>query len=100
WSGGRNPRLRYRGSLTLAIKQGLKTISFPSISTGAYSYPVDQAARVALGEVISTIERETGLEEVRFVLFDNWTFQSYASVLNELAKEKGLKARKQASSAD
>ena len=105
WSGGGRGEEEtlasaYRESLTLAIKQGLKTVSFPSISTGAYRYPVDQAARVALGEVIYTIEGGTGLEEVRFVLFDNRTFQAYTSVLDELAKEKGLKTRKQTSSAD
>lgn len=80
----------YRESLALAIDEGLRTASFPSISTGVYGYPVDLAARVALREVHSILEPSTGLEEVRFVLFDRRTHEAYAAALQEVATEKGL----------
>lgn len=79
----------YRESLALALKEGLKTVSFPSISTGVYGYPVDLAARVALGAVLAFLERGTALEEVRFVLFDSRTYQAYTAALTALAKERG-----------
>lgn len=78
----------YRESLKLAAERNLRSVSFPSISTGAYGYPVDEAARVALGAVISFLkEQPTSVKEVVFVLFDSSTFNSYASALAELAKE-------------
>lgn len=59
WSGGNNgePEL-----LALALKMGIKTISFPSISTGAYSYPVENASRVALRAVVDFLEENTGIK--------------------------------------
>jgi len=75
----------YRNSLALAAEKGVKSISFPSISTGAYGYPVEKAARVALAEVASFLE--TGgkaPEEVRFVLFDSDTFRAYEQALERL----------------
>ncbi len=80
----------YRESLALALQKGLRTVSFPSISTGVYGYPVDMAARVALGAVLSMLERGTGLEEVHFVLFDRHTYEGYAAALQEAAGEQGL----------
>ena len=74
----------YRESLGLAVRNGLKTISFPSISTGVYSYPVDLAARVALGTVISFLREDSSLTEVVFVLFDSGTHQSYVEALRDL----------------
>jgi O-acetyl-ADP-ribose deacetylase (regulator of RNase III) len=67
-------------------------VAFPSISTGAYGYPLDLAARVALREVQSFLEGETPLEEVRFVLFDRRTYEAYTDALNEVAGGKGLAA--------
>jgi O-acetyl-ADP-ribose deacetylase (regulator of RNase III) len=74
----------YRESLKLAVQNGLKTISFPSISTGVYSYPVDLAARVALRTVISFLREDSSLSDVVFVLFDSGTHQSYVDALGEL----------------
>jgi len=93
WHGGNRgePALlasAYHESLKLAAGRSLRSVSFPSISTGAYGYPVDDAARVALGAVISFLkEQPTSINEVGFVLFDSGTFASYASVLAELAQE-------------
>ena len=75
----------YRESLKLAAENHLSRISFPSISTGAYSYPLDEAARVALGTVISFLRGSAGsIKEVVFVLFDSRTFEAYSSVLREV----------------
>jgi O-acetyl-ADP-ribose deacetylase len=74
----------YTESLSLAVASRLKTISFPSISTGAYGYPVDSAAEIALQAVIRFLERETSLEEVVFVLFDHRTGEVYAETLERL----------------
>lgn len=60
----------YRRSLELAQEHELRTIAFPSISTGAYRYPFELASRVALDEVHGWLNRHPGvLDEVRFVLF-------------------------------
>ena len=59
----------YRNTLKLAVSKGLRTIAFPSISTGAYGYPIEEASRVALGTVKAFLENEDKLEKVTFVLF-------------------------------
>ena len=75
----------YRESLKLAAENHLTSVSFPSISTGAYGYPVEKASRVALGAVISFLrENITSIKEVVFVLFDSPTFDAYSSALSEI----------------
>ena len=75
----------YRESLKLAAERNLTSISFPSISTGAYGYPLDKAARVALRAVTSFLkEKNTSVKEVIFVLFDSSAHESYCSALKEL----------------
>lgn len=86
WRGGNKGEAdtlasAYRNSLKLAVQNGLKSIAFPSISTGAFGYPIDEAARVALATIEQFLESDTSLEEVRFVLFDEHTFQAYRKVL-------------------
>ncbi|MEU6382722.1 O-acetyl-ADP-ribose deacetylase [Streptomyces bauhiniae] len=75
WQGpGSDPALLascYRESLRVADEVGARTVAFPAISTGVYRWPVEEAARVAV-EAVRTAE--TGVEEVRFVLFDGGTF--------------------------
>jgi O-acetyl-ADP-ribose deacetylase len=89
WQGGTNNEAQllasaYRESLRLAEKNHLKSLSFPSISTGAYGYPLDKAARVALQTVISFLESEAvSIKEVVFVLFDARTCEAYQKVLPE-----------------
>jgi len=77
----------YRESLRTAVAKGLKTVSFPSISTGAYGYPVDQAAEIALRTVIDFLRQEASLDTVAFVLFDARTYQVYAKTLERLMSE-------------
>ncbi len=93
WQGGNRgePELlasAYRESLKVAIENNLTSISFPSISTGAYGYPVADAAKVAIRAVVSLLrERVTSLREVVFVLFDRRTYESYCSALEDILKE-------------
>jgi len=75
----------YRESLKLATERNLTSISFPSISTGAYGYPVAEAARAAIKAAVSFLtEQVTSPKEVVFVLFDSRTYEAYASVLEEV----------------
>ncbi len=67
----------YRESLNVAVENHLKTVSFPSISTGVYSYPVDKAAKIAVGTVAGFLRTDDTLEEIVFVLFDSQTFDAY-----------------------
>lgn len=84
-----DPRLlasAYVNSLDLAAKHGLRTVAFPSLSTGAYGYPLDQAARVALKAITKGIEEHPGqLDEVQFFLFGQAAFDAYALALGQLA---------------
>jgi len=87
WHGGSGDeaellRSAYRECLKLASENKLISISFPSISTGAYGYPVDEAAKIAVTTVVSFLkEQATSLKEVVLVLFDSRTCQSYCSAL-------------------
>jgi O-acetyl-ADP-ribose deacetylase (regulator of RNase III) len=74
----------YHESLRAAVKKGLKSVSFPSISTGVYSYPVMGAAHVALSTVIDFLKQDGSLEEVVFVLFDSKTLDAFKQALEEL----------------
>jgi O-acetyl-ADP-ribose deacetylase len=59
----------YRRSLALAVERGLKTIAFPSISTGAYGFPLERAARIAIRECQDFLARHPDFEEIRLVCF-------------------------------
>ncbi len=93
WQGGNKGEARllasaYRESLKLAAEKRLTSVAFPSISTGAYGYPVDKAAIVAVEAVTSFLkESATSIREVVFVLFDSRTFEAYASALREIRKD-------------
>ncbi|MBN8660339.1 MAG: O-acetyl-ADP-ribose deacetylase [Candidatus Obscuribacter phosphatis] len=72
----------YRNSLALAAEFDLKSISFPSISTGAYGYPLEQAAEIATNTVKEYCRKERGsIEAIYFVLFDQFTYDAYKQVL-------------------
>jgi len=74
----------YRNSLKLAVQNGIKTIAFPSISTGAYGYPVEEASRVAVGSVKKFLEKEDKIEKVTFVLFSDGDFAVYSKALKDI----------------
>ena len=90
WQGGNKGEASllesaYRQSLKLAAAHNLTSVSFPSISTGAYGYPVAEAARVATAAVVSFLrEQVTSVKEVVFVLFDSRTYDAYSSALAEV----------------
>jgi O-acetyl-ADP-ribose deacetylase (regulator of RNase III) len=72
----------YRTCLQLAEKQGIITIAFPSISTGAYGYPIREAAQIALGEVRRHLAGERGtVRQVTFVLFSEADYRVYSNFL-------------------
>ena len=90
WQGGSHgePNLlasAYRSSLQLAERNNLRTVAFPSISTGIYGYPIGQAARVALRAVAEYLKGDTAIEMVRFVLFGQSALDVYTQALDELA---------------
>jgi len=59
----------YRNSLKLAVENGIKTIAFPSISTGAYRFPVERAARIAMQEISEFLREDSSIEKVFYGLF-------------------------------
>jgi O-acetyl-ADP-ribose deacetylase (regulator of RNase III) len=92
WSGGnRNEdellRSAYRSSLALASERGIRSISFPSISTGIYSFPVDRAARLALREVRDFVKKQPGIEEVRFVLFSAQVLKEFETAWEDIVSQ-------------
>jgi O-acetyl-ADP-ribose deacetylase len=74
----------YRESLKLAAENRLSSVSFPSISTGVYGYPVTEAAVVALKAVKEFLSIETSVKEVVFVLFDDRTYEAYTKAASEI----------------
>lgn len=73
----------YRNSLRVADAEKLASIAFPSISTGAFGYPSDRAAAVAVRTVIEELPR-WDIAEVRFVLFDSSTHRHYVTAANKI----------------
>ena len=91
WDGGDKgePELlanAYRASLALAEERGVRTIAFPSISTGAYGYPEAQAARIALRTVLHHLRGGSNLREVSFVLFTGDTLRTYQAALADIGR--------------
>ena len=74
----------YRNSLALATQHGIKSIAFPSISTGAYGYPMEKAAAIALRTVMDYLQVHPEIELVRFVLFGQAAYDAYKEVLEGL----------------
>lgn len=87
WKDGKNREPEflkdaYTNSLELAMKKEIKTIAFPSISTGAYRYPLKEAAKIALKAVVDFLKENDHFDEVKFVLFTEKTYLVYKEVLN------------------
>lgn len=74
----------YRNSLALAVQNGLRTIAFPSISTGVYGFPIERASKIAVSEVKTFLEKDTTLEKVIFVCFGQRDYERYLDVLKEI----------------
>ncbi|MCJ7632369.1 macro domain-containing protein, partial [Candidatus Bathyarchaeota archaeon] len=77
----------YRNSLGLAVSKGLRTVSFPSISTGAYGYPIEEASRIALETTKEFLQKEDNLSEVVFVLFSQHDLEIYKENLRFISEK-------------
>lgn len=86
WYGGKNNEPEklascYRESLKLAVENHVQTIAFPNISTGVYGFPKQEAAEIALREVISFLKNNGSVEQVIFCIFDNENLEIYKQLL-------------------
>ena len=87
WRGGNHGEAKllsdaYRNSLQVAVDHGIRTVAFPSISTGVYSYPLNQAAEIAVKTVKEFCEAHADqINTVRFVLFDEKTLRAYDNAM-------------------
>jgi O-acetyl-ADP-ribose deacetylase (regulator of RNase III) len=93
WRGGRRGeqallRNAYRASLGLARESGIASIAFPSISTGAYGYPIEEASRVAINAVLDALEGPSTLKRVVFVLFSAGDYAVYAEAMTEILNSR------------
>lgn len=92
WNGGSRGEAAllasaYRSSLELAASLGHRTVAFPSISTGVYGYPIDEAAHVAISTILAVLaERPGEFDEVRMVLFSQADFEVYDQVRRRLTR--------------
>ena len=82
WRGGKHDEGQilancYRNSLKLAVRNEIKTIAFPAISCGAYGYPIDQAAQIALKTTCDFLAGDENINKVIFVLWDESAYDAY-----------------------
>lgn len=93
YSGARSDavllRACYVNSLKLADRSGIRSISFPALSTGIFGYPVEDAAAVAIAAIWEYLEGETGIEVVRMVLYDDASYQAHIRALAMVSSRKG-----------
>ena len=93
WNGGDEEETMllgnaYRNSLKVAADNGLRSVAFPSISTGAYGYPIEKAVIVAVNSVKEFIDEDNSLHEVGFVLFSDHDYMVYMNTISNEMKEK------------
>jgi O-acetyl-ADP-ribose deacetylase (regulator of RNase III) len=86
WRGGDNGEPEalascYRRAIELAAEAGDTRVAFPAISTGIYSYPLDQAARVAIDATRAALEAHPDVKEARFWLFDDRALRAFEAAL-------------------
>ena len=78
----------YRSCFALAKQHGIRMIAFPSISTGAYGFPIERAARIAVRETKGFLEQNTSVEKVRLVCFGQSAFQIHSQALDEASRNQ------------
>ncbi len=74
----------YKTALKLAVENGCRSIAFPAISCGVYGYPLPEAAKIALHEVSAFLAKDTQLEQVVFVLFDERAYTAFGNAYRDL----------------
>lgn len=89
WRGGKHNEAQllansYRNSLTVAWEHGCRTIAFPSISTGVYHFPLEQAATIAVQTITQFLDEHPDMERVTMVCFDQTTYQAYENAAKQL----------------
>ena len=89
WRGGSNGEPEklancYRNSMQIAADKGFATIAFPAISTGVYGYPLQEAAQIAINQVIKCLNEMPSIKKVTFVLFGRKNFDIYTDILSNL----------------
>lgn len=77
----------YLNSLTLTVENGIKTITFPSISTGAYRFPVAKAAKIAVKAIHNFLLQHNEIDKVIIVCYNNEAFSSYTESLEQVKKK-------------
>jgi len=82
WLGGNKAEAEllgscYKNCLQLARDNNVKTIAFPSISTGVYRYPIDQATKIALSEINNFLKTDTSIEKIKLVCFGERAYEVY-----------------------
>ena len=92
WNGGGHGEAEllagaYSRCLELAVEHDCHSIAFPALSTGAYRYPIELAARTAISTAIKFLKEHGRPELVRFVLFDAATYAIFSDALEELSKK-------------
>ncbi|MGB8131618.1 MAG: O-acetyl-ADP-ribose deacetylase [Candidatus Angelobacter sp.] len=92
WQGGKvnEPQILescYCNSMEQANLKLCASVSFPSISTGAFGYPVAAAAQIALRTIVDLLHEPRSVKLVRFVLFDERTYKAYAAAAEELSRD-------------
>ena len=96
WKGGRKKEAQlladcYRNSLQVAVDHGIRSVAFPSISTGIYSYPLEEAAEIAVAAADEFITEHPGaLDLVEWVLFGQSTYDAYDKALGQLIVSKAV----------
>ncbi|HDZ23126.1 MAG TPA: O-acetyl-ADP-ribose deacetylase [Desulfobacteraceae bacterium] len=90
WRGGNRNEEQllascYRNSLKAAVDLGAKTVAFPSISTGAYGFPLERATEIALRETRKFLEGDQTLEKVIFVCFGDRALNTYKEILGRFS---------------
>jgi O-acetyl-ADP-ribose deacetylase (regulator of RNase III) len=91
WRGGKHGEAEtlancYRNSLQAAVENGVRTIAFPAISCGAYGYPIEEAARIALKTTREFLASTDKIDEVIFVLWGDDTYEAYQQILQPLRR--------------
>ncbi len=89
WNGGNHKEDYllancYKNSLKFAVENGIKTIAFPAISTGVYSFPLERATKISVTEVKNFLEKNDSIDKVIFVCFDEETYSTYKRTVNKI----------------
>ncbi len=77
----------YKNCLRLALENGIRSIAFPSISTGVYRFPVEIAAEIAVNEILNFLYEHDQIEQVNMVCFDDTTYKAYKKAYEKIIEQ-------------